>query len=1848
MQRKSFVRPNQSVVERPINGQGPELWRSSINYKALRFVRSKRIATLSFDLKAAAADWDPDLGPSGGWRCPEGTQFGGYITDRWGRGCGVGVFRRLLNTIGDAAEGVTNAAPDRRRRSRDANSRMRRLRRIAEDQPSLPSGTRNIEVPETPESDQPWAIEGFLNRLAARLDPRPRTDNRRRRRRNEIDTASTASRRPTLDRPSNEPALVPELRTRTRQPLLNQEDIDWDDIRWQAVRDAFESERESVNSEWRTRLRLDNDENIDQESVDNYVQQRIEAGRSDAYVARLRALADAWKAMRTDTDDNDRLVRAINAMNPRRGRAILADADRLEQQRRSDTLDEISTDNEVDLVQETELPEPESPVRTAIDAVSEEMDAAARDEIRSIVGGDDDETQDAEEAIPWKPRPFEELEFDEALMRRLPAMSQAMKLMAGINSQWHRLRDKIVGGRGSDTDIRRTRSLQDRIDQIVKTGRARYERLTVADDFLSAAPAIFAAKKLEETGKEINTFLERLDHTVPESPDQVDLNALREAADPDVAEEISALEYLVSVEELAVTTIEEKIKEATDLPIPDGSDATLIERELDRLFEAMGELTVRLINLGHPNRTADDLDYRMGRLFLSDNDALQPVEIQDALYALRPKRDRLFRRQVEAISRLISRIGEVNKAIRENYTDNGKTVFYADPRIGYTTRNRSRPFNARFDNTQAAVHEWENQLLEELQEAIRTNDFVRLRSLIDNAIVAANGAMVWNQAHERLVVELRNNPDTAREEDLLLAAWESPDALRRIEQIAFLSEILDRVSRFDLDAIENKTPLRERPGMGDFLDLDHATIRNRSVREKLGTLSTDSDSDSRYPWERSGDRSIDVDNYDYSASDTDVLLSDDVRDLMTYDRRDYQRQFGLFSTERIDEITAAPLPQREAYLREVTQLFRELTETYDGLKEIAENEADFNRDERARAAAAKNLLAQYANAARIILSRLGDRNVEERRRLGGRAPINRVLPDDPTINDIEDTNARASAKRQLAEQESERNILISRLQDLTDLELEGLIDDYVGEFIDNQRNFLDGGIDRQIFGLLMGREIEARIDAIRGEIDNRRSENLRYLDGRIVSELLEERDPLIADDQTLIDTIPAALFDTNYRALAGYGDEDLGLDEGQFQTLIMDLKALKQSLTAKYRSRLLPASLYENEFEALAQELDDLKAQAIMDRDDISVSLFDRIRAAVTVDHANESLRLLRGIEGAWKISPGMQELIDRDPEQALEILIFEIVEESNDADAVRQRLRRMVTRVDSIQQVPLSEVDFNALESPDEVAYAHYVGLERYLRVWEEDLSFIGDESATQDLAVLRVAIFAALRKLDRLIEQGSSQGWQDFRDPAVRHLEANWSSERIPGARPRNIFVDRVLSGFRWIIPQRRNQTRGQIAHLDGSPRLIENPSITDAAQAIDHVRRGGSLDEVPNQYWHVAVEGNSSSDREDRSTVFYKAPVSQGLGGLTEIYLTRDAEGRAQEQGWVFKARSTTHAVQDTNISQRVAGVLRSWMLSSMGLPLEGGGWDGSEVVPTFTSATETSQEVREFTVMPYIGNLLPAGPALTIKSVVGDGPNFEAGFTAATPSSAYGTPLDPLEDFWRRWSARLSNVFASALLDLNDRHYDNAISVLTSDGPVIFPIDLDNTAFWVDPYDRPSLMSYLKQQGSGLDRGASDPLATIFQAHDETGRGLEVVWKIMKLWEQMSENIKAVIDGADDDTLAAMLLQGYSSTDPQNRTRAMTVAKDQIDQLRKHLEQMAATQSRRQYLYALLDAAVQAGEPEMSADDRREIMRELLDEFPESHPREEMPTYWRNLASTWFERWQVQRLAEQAENEGETNG
>jgi len=105
-----------SIFDQPLVRSSQDAWTNSVDFKTAAFANEKNYAGYVFETKRAAAVWDPDLPPSGGWRCPPGTRYGGRISDRFGRNCGYGVVRRLAAGMERLGRNIGEGLDDRRDR----------------------------------------------------------------------------------------------------------------------------------------------------------------------------------------------------------------------------------------------------------------------------------------------------------------------------------------------------------------------------------------------------------------------------------------------------------------------------------------------------------------------------------------------------------------------------------------------------------------------------------------------------------------------------------------------------------------------------------------------------------------------------------------------------------------------------------------------------------------------------------------------------------------------------------------------------------------------------------------------------------------------------------------------------------------------------------------------------------------------------------------------------------------------------------------------------------------------------------------------------------------------------------------------------------------------------------------------------------------------------------------------------------------------------------------------------------------------------------------------------------------------------------------------------------------------------------------------------------------------------------------------------------------------------------------------------------------------------------------------------------------------------------------------------
>ena len=145
----------------------------SASFRAKQFVTEANKSTMVYEVKRVRAVWDPSLSipgtdRRGGWRCPEGTRYGGQITDRFGRQCGWGLVRRIANMISNVGESLEDR-DDRRRGRRGGKRRV------------TPDVTPELDTPDLDLTGDDSALAESLGEVIPTPEPpKPRTVKPRR------------------------------------------------------------------------------------------------------------------------------------------------------------------------------------------------------------------------------------------------------------------------------------------------------------------------------------------------------------------------------------------------------------------------------------------------------------------------------------------------------------------------------------------------------------------------------------------------------------------------------------------------------------------------------------------------------------------------------------------------------------------------------------------------------------------------------------------------------------------------------------------------------------------------------------------------------------------------------------------------------------------------------------------------------------------------------------------------------------------------------------------------------------------------------------------------------------------------------------------------------------------------------------------------------------------------------------------------------------------------------------------------------------------------------------------------------------------------------------------------------------------------------------------------------------------------------------------------------------------------------------------------------------------------------------------------------------------------------------
>lgn len=1835
MRRQSFVEKNHSVVHSPIYRGSPELWRASIQYKALAFRHSRRVKTFAHELKAVRAVWDESLGPSGGWRCPEGTQFGGYITDRFGRGCGWGIARRIGNAISDTGRRLEGSL-DRRRANRNARSTARRLRRATGrrrgERRGLAQQEERLEgeafTSATPLPDDAWVIERFLNDLADLLAPQSRQERPARpRTQQELDDAVVNVPRPTVDRPSDQPIPITTERVRTRRPLVDPENANWSTEKASAVRTAYNRQRDLLEQEWRRRLRLGPDDDITVDMVNDYVDQRRAQGRAGGYVARLRAMADSWAVMRDPVGGDDDLIDRLNRLNPRRGRQI---------------LDEADSNLGIDADQKPVVSRDSSVEREPIRIPPEEVEVIEPDRVWELGAAEEPDIIDVQEsgspAQRYEDAPLVgDMDFS-AMQGNTEEARTTADIIRRLNQQAAVLRGEFNSASGVNRE-ERARILLARARRLYRDSREAYDAIRYRRDepimplLQNAQRYLHLAQSMEKIVDEVGAWIDGLDHVLPESPEEIDLAELASidipGLSPNITDEYGTVDRLIEQTQAGDGNNLDQLENRASRLISNEADRDVTDNQdmsngRSTIAAALKDAVNKLARFSAFNRfrksTASDGRGRYRHL---------PPLYQNALYRTDFNRHRIFRDALAAVQSIFDLFQATDQTILDSDLESGPVGGHVgDPRVYLETlRGIDRDL---YDQVYNDYHVDSQRklaiLLDELVESIRADDGERTRfavgAILEELSRASEQLFDLTGEWSELEVADSDNPDFV---NLRIATNVKFRIVR--EHIHRLMNLLDDIDALNLHDHSDRRPLLDRDPNPDSRRtslFEAAKNRGASVGYYQGSLFQQRLVDGRRVPGSVWDEDPDFNRMGYpipgpSISGTSGATQEQIPPIEEIDyylhisEVDDDRNLGGILRERSSEVDRERYRYENAFLEtpgesiiEKENLFERLENLRKELQAaITESEATYNDETQSyndriiagyRVQLLRSLDAQVALRKLVSLEEL---IAEDRRRLGAAAPPLRNIPDRPTLDDIEDDDIRLSAQGRLLEIEGDWGDEV--IEAMRIRSTEDLIDSRIA--LQNQIKIIEANIgsaryrDYAIKNSILADRLRESLDRVEDLIDARKQRMRDFIDlDAVLGVAIPDDD--YNDREKIEELVDFVVLEAvSPRSLDPFSERER---EDLETTLRRVYRIEKEQLTR----RLSESVMVRNRFMALREELEIRLGNLLelYERDDRPLG--DRMKARLQA----EAIRKILFAMKTFQEDIDDNFIFDDDPVEMSVEQQVERVRSMMRADGLDPNNYFPRERSSTAVQILIREHDENQNATPAEKAQIlsnDLIALRRSL-IYPMPYDRMIDLFIEEDHEGFNVTNFLAaagtmiqdrqtLAEIDELFRtRPELTDFESVIQSTIETPDEILSNDSAKARRQRPRFATRMLSGFRNFVPKRRNRFRGEIANSDGSPRLITNPKITTKDQAVDHVLRGGSLDEVPNHLWHVAIDENSSDLLQDRSTRFYEKSRIGGYVGDTKIYLVRGEDGYPIEQGWVFKGVDEVHDV--------VGQVLGSWYLYSLGFPVEGAGYDGVRAKGS-RLATPTK---RHYVILPYVGNALPDGPLFTGVDY-GETANYAPGVYLST----YSESGSWMGEQWQPIAARLHGLYASAFLALNDRHNLNAIAARLQDGVVVIPIDLDSSGEKLEM----TLDEYIFSEYPDLDLGLLR--YDWLEQAESFGEGLQAVWESIRILDEHIAKTEQFLS-IGEELFVALLTEGATI----DRRDADRIARGKYRNLRFNLQQIKTNRNWhiRAMLRVVLGVHKDQGLPQEEYDSLLDSLMEEFDSIQDGGGQSGVPDFW----------------------------
>lgn len=219
------------------------------------------------------------------------------------------------------------------------------------------------------------------------------------------------------------------------------------------------------------------------------------------------------------------------------------------------------------------------------------------------------------------------------------------------------------------------------------------------------------------------------------------------------------------------------------------------------------------------------------------------------------------------------------------------------------------------------------------------------------------------------------------------------------------------------------------------------------------------------------------------------------------------------------------------------------------------------------------------------------------------------------------------------------------------------------------------------------------------------------------------------------------------------------------------------------------------------------------------------------------------------------------------------------------------------------------------------------------------------------------------------------------------------------------------------------------------IDDAQIKTIDAATEHLKKGGSLSDIPNSLWREALYGASSEGEIDKSTPFRRVIPDEGAVGEVSIFLLRDKNGESTTEGWVIKG----------SIERETINEVLGWNFAAAhGISRDGASFDGD------TEELAHGINVNSpglYAITPYTWGQFDTNPPNSLELP-------ESRMSSYSPALLYNTEYQGLPEMFGAF-------LHSYLIGLEDRHSGNIMTAKINGQAVVIPIDFADTGSQINP-------------------------------------------------------------------------------------------------------------------------------------------------------------------------------------------